>query len=314
MRAVTVSAYGSEPVLSDLPKPEPGPGQVRIKVLAAGMNPMDRRIAAGAFKARMPAQFPLVLGADLAGVVDATGPDETTFQPGDEVFGQLMEAPLGSTGTYAEYVAVTATAPLVRVPERLDPTVAAALPTAGVTALEIADSLAPLKGKTMLLIGAAGGVGSFLTQFAAHGGAHVIATAGAGTAERIRGYGAAEVIDYTKEPIIDAVGRSHPDGVDLLVDLASEAPEFAALARLVRRGGTALTTVYVADTKALDATGVKGINFRVQMSTDALRRVADAVVSGVIVPPPITRIKLDDVPATMTQMARPVDGKTVITP
>ena len=78
MRAVSqVSDYGREPTVTNIPKPQPGPGQVLIKVLAAGMNPMDRSIAAGAMKARMPATFPLVLGADVAGVVDAVGPDGT---------------------------------------------------------------------------------------------------------------------------------------------------------------------------------------------------------------------------------------------
>jgi NADPH:quinone reductase-like Zn-dependent oxidoreductase len=90
MRAVTVSDYGKAPVLSNLPKPEPGPGQVLIRVQAAGMNPLDRLIASGGWKSQMPATFPLVLGADVAGVVDAVGPDKTTFQPGDEVTADVL--------------------------------------------------------------------------------------------------------------------------------------------------------------------------------------------------------------------------------
>jgi NADPH:quinone reductase len=314
MRAVTVSDYGREPTLTDMPKPQPGPGQVLIKVLAAGMNPMDRQIAAGALKAIMPATFPLVLGADVAGVVDAVGPDETEFKPGDEVFGQLLLPPLGSAGTYAEFVAVAASAPLVRIPEGLAPAVAASLPTAGVTALEIGDALVPLVGKTMLIIGAGGGVGSFLTQVAAQAGAHVVANVRDSAAERVRRYGAAETIDHTKVSVIDAVGHLYPEGIDVLVDLANEAPEFAALARLVKRGGTALTTRYVADLATLAAASVSGVNFRVQMSADALRRLAHAVESGAIVPPPITRISLDDVPAVMSRASGQADGKTVITP
>ncbi len=314
MRAVTVSDYGQEPVVSELPKPQPGPGQILIKVRAAGMNPIDRQIAAGVWKALMPATFPLVLGSDVSGVVDAVGPDETVFQPGDEVFGQLMELPLGSTGTFAEYVAVAAGAPLARTPEKVDPVVAAALPTSGVTALEIVDTLSPLPGKTMLLIGAGGGVGSFLTQFAARGGAEILASVRGRSAKRVRNYGAAETIDYTTTSVIDAVGRAHPDGIDLLVDLASDAPEFAALARLVRRGGSALTTRHVADVDALGAAGIKGINFREKVSADAMRRLADAVGNRGIEPPPITRIKLADVPAVMNNPAGQADGKTVITP
>jgi NADPH2:quinone reductase len=314
MRAVTVSAYGEEPVVSEVPKPRPGPGQVLIKVHAAGMNPIDRLIAGGVWRELMPATFPLVLGSDVSGVVDAVGPDEATFQLGDEVFGQLMEPPLGSTGTYAEYVAVAASAPLARTPEKLDPVVAAALPTSGVTAFQIADTLSPLRGKTMLLIGAGGGVGSFLTQFAAQGGAEIVAVVRGSSAKRVRKYGAAETIDYTMTSVIDAVGRAHPDGIDLLVDLASDAPKFAALTRLVRRGGSALTTRHVADVDALSAAGIKGINFREQVSADAMRRLADAVANRGIEPPPIARIHLADVPAVLSRPTGQVDGKTVVTP
>jgi NADPH2:quinone reductase len=313
MRAVTVSAYGEEPVVSEVPKPQPGPGQVLIKVHAAGMNPIDRLIPAGVWKELMPATFPLVLGSDVSGVVDAVGPQETKFQPGDEVFGQLMVPPLGSTGTYAEYVTVVASAALARRPDTLDRVVAAAFPTSGMTALEIAEMLSPLRGKTMLLIGAAGGVGSFLTQFAAQGGAEILASVRGSSAKRVRGYGAAETIDYTTTSVIDAVGRAHPDGIDLLVDLANDAPEFAALARLVRRGGSALTTRHAADVDALGAAGITGVNFREQVSADAMQRLADAVADRSIEPPPITRITLADVPAVMNRPAGQVDGKTVVT-
>ena len=311
MRAITVNEYGAAPALTDVPDPQPGPGQVLIKIEAAGINPMDRTIADGEWKARMPATFPLVLGADLAGVVEAVGKGARKFLAGDEVFGQLLIAPLGSAGTYAEHVAVTEDAPLARVPRGLDPAVAAALPTAGATALEIVDSLEPLTGKTMLMVGAAGGVGSFVTQFAARAGAHVIAVARAGAADRMRAYGAAQTVDHTAVSVPDAVRQTHPDGIDAVVDVVSDAAGFATLASLVRFGGTALTTRYVADTKALTSRGVAGVNFQLGMTTGVLDRLADAVVSGRIVVPPITRIKLEDVPS-LNRNAH-TDGKTVIT-
>lgn len=171
MRAITVSAYGSRPAVTELPIPQAGPGQVLIAIQVAGMNPMDANIANGGWQDVMPATFPMVLGADLAGTVREDGPGAARFAPGDEVFGQLLIPPLGSTGTYAQYVACGQDAPLARIPAGLDPVTAAALPTAGVTALEIAESLAPLDGKIVLIVGAAGGVGSFVTQFAAQAGA-----------------------------------------------------------------------------------------------------------------------------------------------
>ncbi len=163
MRAITVSNYGARPSITELPTPQAGPGQVLIMVQAAGMNPMDVQIASGGWRDQMPARFPMVLGADLAGAVHDDGPGASRFAPGDEVFGQLLIAPLGSAGTYAEYVACREDAPLARIPAGLDPVTAAALPTAGGTAMAIAESLAPLDGKTVLIVGAAGGVGSFLT-------------------------------------------------------------------------------------------------------------------------------------------------------
>jgi NADPH2:quinone reductase len=312
MRAITVNEYGAAPALMEVPDPHPGPGQVLIKVEAAGMNPMDRSMAAGAWKERMPGSFPFVLGADLAGVVEAIGEGARRFQAGEEVFGQLLIAPLGSAGTYAEYVAVTEDAPLARLPEGLDPIVAAALPTAGVTALQLVESLGQLTGKTMLMVGAAGGVGSFAMQLAAQAGAHVTAVARADASDRMRSYGAVEMVDQTTVSVPDAVQQTHPDGIDLLVDVASDADGFATLAALVRPGGTALTTRYVADTEALASRGVAGVNFRVGMSSDALERLADIVVTGTIVVPPITRIELADVPALNGNAH--ADGKTVITP
>ena len=311
MRAITVNEYGAAPALTEMPDPRPGSGQLLIRTDAAGMNPMDRTIANGGWKAAMPASFPLILGADLAGVIEAVGEGAGKFLPGDEVFGQLLIAPLGTAGTYAEYVAVTEDAPLARLPKGLEPSVAAALPTAGVTALEIVESLGPLSGKTLLMVGAAGGVGSFVTQLAANASAQVIAVAPAAAADRMRDYGAVETLNRTETPVLDTLQRTHSDGVDVLVDVANDADDFATLAALVHPGGTALTTRYVADTDALASREVAGVNFRVSMSSGLLERLADAVVNGAIVVPPITRVKLDDVPALNGNAH--ADGKTVIT-
>ena len=309
MRAITVSDYGASPQLTELPTPEPGPGQLMIKIQAASMNPMDRNIADGAFKDSMPARFPMVLGADVAGVVEALGDGATRFSPGDEVFGQLH---IGSPGAYAEDVAVPEDTPLAPLPDGLDPMVAATLPTAGGTALDIVESLRPLEERTVLIVGAGGGVGSFATQFAANEGARVIANTHASAADRMRAYGATETVDRTSQSIVDAVSSSHPEGIDTLIDLASGPDAFAELAELVRPGGTALTAIYAADPGPLAAKGVTGVNYVVDVSPELLARVADAVVAGRIVPPPITDIRLDDVPTALADMAH-ADGKTVIT-
>ena len=311
MRAITVSSYGASPSVTELPTPQAGPGQVLIATQAAGMNPMDMQIANGGWQNQMPATFPMVLGADLAGTVAEDGPGAARFAPGDEVFGQLLIPPLGSAGTYAQYVAVGEDAPLALIPAGLDPVTAAALPTTGVTAMLLAESLAPPDGKIVVIVGAAGGIGSFLTQFAAQAGAHVDAVAPAAEAQRMAGYGAAETIDRAAMPLPDAVARAHPDGIDALVDVASDAAQFAALAAHVRPGGTAITTRYVADTDTLARAGVTGVNFQLSMTAPLLDQLASRVAAGSIVPPPITRISLDDVPAVLGPSH--MEGKTVIT-
>ena len=312
MRAITVSSYGASPSVTELPTPQAGPGQVLIATRAAGMNPMDTQIANGGWQNVMPATFPMVLGADLAGTVREDGPGAARFAPGDEVFGQLLIPPLGSAGTYAQYVAVVEDAPLARIPAGLDPVTAAALPTVGVTAMQITESLMPLDGKIVLIVGAAGGIGSFITQLIAQAGAHVDAVAPAAEAHRMTGYGAAETIDRAAMPLPDAVARAHPDGIDALIDVASDAGQFAALAGHVRPGGTAITTRYVADTEMLARAGVTGVNFQLSMTVPLLDRLASRVAAGSIVPPPITRVSLDDVPAVLANPSH-TQGKTVIT-
>jgi NADPH2:quinone reductase len=312
MRAVVVNAYGATPALAEVPTPQPGAGQVLIKLSAAGMNPMDRTLASGDWRP-MPATFPMVLGADGAGVVERVGDGSSRFVAGQSVFGQLLIPPLGSAGTYAEYVAVTEDAPLALVPDGLDLVVASSLPTAGMSGLSVVELLGPLADKTVLIVGAGGGVGAFATQFAVDAGARVIANVHERAADRMRSYGAAETIDHTAVNLEDAVRKAHPDGIDVLLDLVSDKDGFAKLAGLVRPGGTAVTTGYVADTSALESAGITGINFALQPSSDLLDRLANSLVIGRILAPPITQISLDEAPSVLTGANdRPVEGKTVI--
>jgi NADPH2:quinone reductase len=313
VQAVIVREYGSTPVAAEVPMPQPKAGQLLIRLRAAGVNPMDRVLASGDWRP-MPAIFPMVLGADGAGVVEKVGEGTTRFTVGEKVFGQFLVAPLGSAGTYAEYVAVTEDAPLAHIPHGLEFVVASALPTAGMTGLSLVEGvLGPLTRKTLLIVGAGGGVGTFATQFAVNAGARVIANVHESAAVRFRGYGAAEIVDHTANPVADQVLHAHPGGIDALLDLVSDAGAFEKLARLVRPGGTAVTTKYVADTAALEAEGIIGVNFALSPSGEILDRLADALVMGRIQGPPITRISLDDAPGVLGGVDRPpVDGKFVI--
>jgi NADPH:quinone reductase len=313
VRAVTVSGYGACPVVTQLPTPPAGPGQVLIKLVAAGMNPMDASLASGEWRPA-PATFPMVLGVDGAGTVHALGEGVTRFSLGERIFGQLLLAPIGSTGTYAEYVAVTPEAPLAPVPEGLDLIEAAAVPTVGGTGLTLVESLDPLEDKTVLVVGAGGGVGSFATQYAVIAGARLIANVRPPAEQRVRSYGVAEIICHPTVPLAEAVQRAHPDGIDVLVDLASDAESFASLASLVRPGGAAVSTRYVADTRALSASGIRAANFVLHQTSEVLERVAEDLIDRRIVPPPLIRIALDDVPSAMASKSHHRDDhvKTVI--
>ena len=280
--------------------PVPGPGQLLIKLASGEWTPA-------------PATFPMVLGLDGAGVVETLGVGTTRFSPGERVFGQLFIPPIGSSGTFAEYVAVTAEAPLALVPEGLDLVVAAATPSAGSTGLSLVELVEPIDDQVVLIVGAGGGVGAFATQFAAAAGARVIANAHLSAAERMRSYGVEKTIDHTKISIEDAVRNAHPDGIDVLIDLVNDAEAFASAASLVRPGGTAVTTQYVADVEALQASEVHGVNFALNPTSELLERVGRALSDGTIVEPPITRITLDDVPSLFASVVQPhANGKTVV--
>src|SRR5258708_21059429 len=165
MRAVTVSYYGASPVVVDLPTPAAGPGQILIKLAAAGMNPMDAQLASGQWRPAR-ATFPMVLGVDGAGIVDAMGEGAMGFSLGERVFGQLLLAPIGSAGTYSEDGPGTAQAPLAPVPNGLDLVEAATGPTVGGTGPTLVESLEPVEDQTVLIAGAGGGVGSFPAPYA----------------------------------------------------------------------------------------------------------------------------------------------------
>ncbi len=205
MKAAVIDGYGGSGrlVVRDLPEPgPPGPGQVLLRVRAAGVNPLDWRIRRGSLRLVMPAKFPLVLGYDVAGEVIETGPEVTRFQPGDAVFGAVNVARQG--GSYAE-MALASDSALAAKPEGLSWEEAAALPMAGLTALQALRDKGELSsGEKALINGAAGGVGHLGVQIARALGARVTAVTSGRNLDFVRGLGAHEVIDYEEE---DFAGR-----------------------------------------------------------------------------------------------------------
>jgi NADPH:quinone reductase-like Zn-dependent oxidoreductase len=149
-----------------MPKPQPGEGEILIRLHAAGVNPMDWKARDGSFQQWLPAEFPAVLGFDGAGVVEQVGPGVSAFRPGDGVFGQFMARVL-HWGTYADYVVTSASGAVVPKPVSLDYVQAAAVPMPAQTALASLDALSIGSGETLLIVGATGGVGTYAIQMAA---------------------------------------------------------------------------------------------------------------------------------------------------
>jgi NADPH:quinone reductase-like Zn-dependent oxidoreductase len=219
VRAVGIREFGGRDRLELLEVAEPrvGADVVRIRVRAAGVNPVDWKIREGRVEPAWPHVFPVVPGWDAAGVVDRVGPAVTTVQPGDEVFAYCRKHFIGQDA-YAELVSVPETS-VARKPRSLDFEHAAGIPLAALTAYQALFIGAGLTGgETVLVQAAAGGVGSFAVQLAVDAGADVIGTASARNEEYVLGLGAVEVVDYTEGSVAAAVRKIVPDGVDVVLD------------------------------------------------------------------------------------------------
>ena len=241
MKAVRIHEYGGPEVLvyEDVPLPQPGPSQVLVKVAAATVNPIDVAVREDRFPT--PKQPPKTLGSDGAGVVEAVGAEVTRVAPGDRI--SFSGLGVGSEGSYAEYALIADTQAVV-LPDELSFAAAAALGMVFPTAYYALVTRGALReGETVLVQGAAGGVGSAAVQLARALGARVLATAsGAPAADLVRGLGAEAVIDYrTVDVAARVLELTDGAGVDLVHELVLSA-NLATDVRLVAKGGRIVGT------------------------------------------------------------------------
>ncbi len=266
MKAIRVHEFGGPEVLryEEAPLPELEPGEVLVRVRAIGMNPPDWYLRDGYTNLppewRPPVPMPVIVGTDVSGVVEAVATDVQGFSVGDDVFGMIRFPSFGESAAYAEYVAAPAS-DLARKPARIDHVHAAGAPMSGLTAWQFLIELGhnepnplqpemhrpvPLDGKTVLVNGAAGGVGHFAVQLAKWKGAHVIAVASGAQESFLRELGADEFIDYSKSPPEDIA-----HDVDLVLDTLG-GPTTGRFLRMLKRGG-ALFPVFLGFSDAEEA-------------------------------------------------------------
>ncbi|MFD6249110.1 NADP-dependent oxidoreductase [Streptomyces roseolus] len=235
MKALVARTYGPLESLefTELPNPEPGPGQLLVRMEAAALNAVDHVLITGEARAALPVRHPFVPGVDVSGVIEAVGAGVTGFGTGESVIAWNGVR----SGALAEYTLVNTTAAAAVRPAGLTAAQGAALPTAALTAAALLDLAGAAAGDTALVVGASGGVGSYLVQLADRAGLVVLATGRNDDQEFLAGLGARYPIDYQHTDIAQEALRLVPGGVDVVFDLANAGPALARTAAAVRGGG-----------------------------------------------------------------------------
>lgn len=303
MHAIIINETGGPEVLryGEIETPEPGPGELRVRVAYAGVNPADWKNRQGMLAMYRPYVFPYIIGFDAAGVVDKLGEGVTGFAVGDRVFTPTNHGQ-GGQGSYAEY-ALAATDRVAHIPDGLGFAEAAALPVAALTAWQgLFDRGGVKAGQRVMIHGGSGGLGSFAVQFARWAGAHVAATCSTPNADYVRGLGAERVIDYRKEDIADALAAWAPGGLDYLMDAVGVSTLPNGL-DLVRAGGTYVSIPTLNDDgdipASMAASAAKGVTREFSVMTDVgsaatLAQIARLLAEGHVKLPPIKEYALRD--------------------
>lgn len=255
MRAVAINAFGGPErlALTDLPRPIAARGEVLVRTVAAGVNPVDWKIREGSL-AKISHGFPLIPGWDVAGVVDELGEGCQRFRKGDRVFAYARK-PHIQWGTYAEYVAVPER-DVALMPASLLFEEAAAIPCAALTAHQAFLRGGLAAGAALLVLNGSGGVGHFALQLAKVAGARAVATAGPKNQEFVMSQGAEGGIDHTRDDLAAAAKARFPEGVDFVLDAIGGEP-LTACVEAVKPGGVIVSVVDMLDPETLKARGVR---------------------------------------------------------
>ncbi|GGV13310.1 NADPH:quinone reductase [Streptomyces filipinensis] len=299
-KAITFAEYGTPEVLrlSEVAPPEPGPGQVRIRVRAASVNPLDMKIRSGLMAGVAPADFPVTPGLDAAGVVDAVG-EGADAAVGDEVLGPTVG------GGYSEYALLDR--PVAK-PGVLSWKVAASLVTVGRTAFRVLGQLGVQSGQTLLVHGAAGSVGFLAVQLAVARGVTVIGTVGEHDIERVSALGATAV--RYGDGWLERVKTAAPHGADFVFDAAGA----GVLADSVALTGDSARVITIADMSAARH-GVRFSAGSADESEEALPELVQLAAKGKLTVPIWRTYPLAEAAQAHTDLeARRNHGKAVLLP
>src|SRR6266581_7661001 len=270
MKAVVIHEYGDPEVLKyeDIPRPEPNDDQLLIRVIAAGVNPVDGMIRSGMFAKEGKRGFPIILGGDVAGVVEKVGSKITKFKAGDPVFAYVS---LDNSGGYAQYALVTEREAAPK-PKSLTYVEAAAVPVAAMTAWQALVDTAKLSaGQTVLIHGGSGGVGSFAIQIAKAHGAKVIATASTPNQGLLKQLGADVALDYSKTKFEDIA-----KDVDVVLDSVGK-DTLARSYGVVKKGGFVVSLVARPDPAELEKHGIRGAPISVEPNSSELAEIGKLI-------------------------------------
>lgn len=300
MRAIALRDSSSAPELLDIPRPAPGPGQVLIRVEASSLNGFDIAVTAGYLQGMMEHRYPVVLGKDFAGAVEANGEGASKFSIGDRVFGVVTSPYLGDGG-FGDYVVVSEQFGIAKIPDGLSIAEAGALGLAGAAAVGSIDAISPQAGQTILIVGATGGVGAIATQYIAATGAHVIATAKPGAeTDFIKSQGAQIVVDPTGD-LAAQVQAVSPSGLNAILHLAGDA---SALPALLSEGGKIASTLGFGSDKDPSAIAIMA-----SADEATLNRLATDVVADRIHVPITRTYELSEVPDAIKAFSTGTLGK-----
>jgi NADPH:quinone reductase-like Zn-dependent oxidoreductase len=271
MMAWRVHEFGPPDVMKfeRVPRPEPGPGEILVKVEAAGVGPWDGWIRAG--KSALPQPLPLILGSDLSGEIVATGPGVSELRVGEQVYGVTNPQFIGA---YAEY-ALASAAMVSSKPTSLTYIEAASVPVIAVTAWQALFDQAQLKaGQTVVIHGAAGNVGSYAVQLARRAGLQTIATVATDDIAFVRDLGANTVIDYRTQRF-----EEEARDADAVIDLVGGETQNRSF-QVLRRGGKLISAVSRPDQHLAERQGVEAAFFLVNVTSQYLAEIAGLIDGG----------------------------------